>query len=110
MSKIELKVIFNDEINPVQNILEFNNQIIEFLKSIVEFKNKEELTDVFADPQKALYHIGLIMICTKLMKWYSVMGLAFASGEQDTMMELDILLKGFAQKITQKEEIKKNAN
>lgn len=110
MSEIELKVIFNDEINPVQNILEFNNQIIEFLKSIVEYKNKEELADVFNDPQRVLYHMGLVMICTKLMKWYSVMGLAFASGEQDTMMELDTLLKDFAQKIIQKEEIKNNTN
>jgi hypothetical protein len=113
MSEIELKVIFNDEINPIQNIIEFNNQIIEFLRSIVDYKNNETkggMTELFSDPQKVLYQMGLIMMCSRLLKWYATMNLAFASGDQDSVQELDTLLKEFAQKIIQKEEIKNNAN
>lgn len=106
MSKIELKVIFDDEKNPIQNILEFNEQIIEFLQGMIDYKSKESSMD-FTDPKKALYHMGNLMLWNKLMRWYATISLSLSCGEQDELIELDVLLKEYAQRTIQKIEEKK---
>jgi hypothetical protein len=107
MSKIEFKVTYDNDENPIKSILNFNRQIMEFIKAIIDFKQRQSPEEVLKQgPKQLLFHMGSLLVLEMFLKWFATMSLVIASGKQNKIQELDKYLKNFAEVLI--EEIEEN--
>lgn len=117
MSKVEMKVIYDNEINPITNILQFNYQIVFFLEGMLEYR-QNKLENMSKDAQdmqnistkQMMYSIGEVELLSKYRKWLVVMQLVISSANVKKMITLDAFLDTLAKNIIAEDEKKETQN
>jgi len=109
MSKIEMKLIFDTEKNPVINILEFNDQIVKYLQAIIDYKEKQDPMEFINKnkPEQFLHHAGGILLLKRFIYWFSAINLIISSSKSANIIAFDTLLRKFTFAVIKKEDEKK---